>query len=78
MIVQGVQYMVLGMSVVFLFLILLVLVLKISSFLLKKLERFLPLEAAAEGGADSEGQRIAAAIGAAFAFMKNNTQSEDH
>ena len=76
MIVQGVEYMVLGMSVVFLFLILLVLVLKATSWLFRRLERFLPPEATT-AGVENETQRIAAAIGAVTAFIKHQTQSED-
>ena len=76
MLLRGVEFLIVGMSVVFLFLILLVGVLKLMTYLLRKLNLYSPEEQTAEAGALpngqlSEGREIAAAIAAVKAFDKN-------
>ena len=76
MLLRGVEFLIVGMSVVFLFLILLVGVLKLMTYLLRKLNLYSPEEQTAEGGALPngqlpEGREIAAAIAAVKAFDKN-------
>jgi sodium pump decarboxylase gamma subunit len=76
MIFQGLVYMVLGMAVVFAFLILLVLALKIASRIVSVLDRRYPLKekwapmpaAAGPDPAPGEGEVIAAALGAVAAY----------
>lgn len=76
MIFQGLVYMVLGMAVVFAFLIVLVLALKITSRIVSILDRRHPLEekpgsesaAASSDLAPGEGEAVAAAIGAVVAY----------
>ena len=76
MLLRGVEFLIVGMSVVFLFLILLVGVLKLMTYLLRKLNLYSPEEQTAEAGALPngqlpEGREIAAAIAAVKAFDKN-------
>lgn len=76
MIFQGLVYMVLGMAVVFAFLIVLVVALKIASRIVSVLDRRYPLEekpasgpaAAAPELAPGEGEEVAAALGAVVAY----------
>ena len=76
MLLKGVEFLIVGMSVVFLFLILLVVVLKSMTFMLRKLNLYSPEEQTAESGALPngqlpEGREIAAALAAIKAFSKN-------
>ena len=71
MLLKGVEFLIVGMSVVFLFLILLVVVLKSMTFMLRKLNLYSPEEQTAESGALPNGGAIAAALAAIKAFSKN-------
>ncbi len=71
MLLKGVELMIVGMSVVFLFLILLVIILKSVSFLLGKFNLHLPDEQLAKGDVLKKDSEIAAALAAIKAFSKN-------
>ncbi len=81
MLLKGAEFLIVGMSVVFLFLILLVVVLKSMTYMLRKLNLYSPEEQTAESGALPNGQlpegklpngrEIAAALAAIKAFSKN-------
>ena len=71
MLLKGFELMIVGMSVVFLFLILLVITLKSTSFLVGKLNLHLPDEQLAERDVLKKGSEIAAALAAIKAFSKN-------
>ncbi|MDO8056269.1 MAG: OadG family protein [Candidatus Hermodarchaeota archaeon] len=71
MLLKGFELMIVGMSVVFLFLILLVITLKSTSFLVGKLNLRLPDEQLAGGDVLKKGSEIAAALAAIKAFSKN-------
>jgi oxaloacetate decarboxylase gamma subunit len=62
MLVKGVELMVIGMAVVFLFLALMVVILMLVSFVFRKFSRFFPEEEITAAG--SGNQRIAAIIAA--------------
>ncbi len=71
MLLKGAELLIVGMSVVFLFLILLVVVLKSMTFMLRKLNLYSPEEQTADSGALPNGGEIAAALAAIKAFSKN-------
>ncbi len=71
MLLKGAEFLIVGMSAVFLFLILLVVVLKSMTYMLRKLNLFSPEEQTAESDALPNGREIAAALAAIKAFSKN-------
>ena len=66
MLVKGVEFMVIGMAVVFLFLALMVVILMLVSLILKKFSRFFPEE---ESGSTGD-QKIAAIIAAVSSYAR--------
>ena len=73
---QGVVYMVTGMVVVFLFLTLLVVVLKIVSFLFRKLERFFPEEEPQMAGSAPSSVGALPAVAAAIAAVTHHRKGQ--
>ena len=76
MLLKGAEFLIVGMCVVFLFLILLVVVLKSMTFMLRKLNLHSPEEQTTESdvlpnGKLPNGREIAAALAAIKAFSKN-------
>ena len=71
MLLRGAELLIVGMSVVFLFLILLVVVLKSATYILRKLNLYSPEEQTTESSALPNGKEIAAALAAVKAFTKN-------
>jgi sodium pump decarboxylase gamma subunit len=73
MLLRGMEFLIVGMSVVFLFLILLVVVLILVTHLLQKLSLYRPEEQTVqdEGLSNAEEREIAAAIAAIKNFNRN-------
>ncbi len=76
MLLRGVEFLIVGMTVVFLFLILLVGVLKLMTYLLRRLNLYSPEELTSEAEELAndqlpEGREIATAIAAVKAFNNN-------